>query len=50
MRKENLIVTLFNTTDVAWTILMMSLLPFCAKLIVVVPLLYMKGQRALGFK
>ncbi len=36
------------TTDVTWTILIMSLLRFCA-LTVVGPLLLMKGQKALGF-
>ncbi len=35
-------------TDVTWTILTMSLLRFCA-LIVVAPLLSMHGQKALGF-
>ncbi len=37
-----------RTTDVTWTILQMSLLPFWA-LNVVVPLLSMKGKKALGF-
>ncbi len=36
------------TTDVMWTILTMSLLPFWA-LNVVVPLVSMQGQKALGF-
>ncbi len=39
---------LHATTDVTWTILMMSLLPFWA-LIVSVALLSMEGQKALGF-
>ncbi len=37
-----------RTTDATWTILTMSVLCFCA-LIVVVPLLSMEGQKALGF-
>ncbi len=48
---KNILVALENygwTTDVTWNILTMSLKPFCV-LTVVIPLLSMEGQKALGF-
>ncbi len=47
-KRRNCWIKLDWTTDVTWTILTMSLIPFWC-LNVVVPSLYMQGQKVLGF-